>query len=1362
MKKVFTLLSLIFVSLCSMTIFIGCSKGKDKDKPNNNQPDYNIQINADMFQTQYKIGQPFRMVSNSGGKSIYLDENGNTQQVINDYNSYNNWKKLLISSNSNSDNNTHNSSALFSTDNSSQDVGIPIGTYVEDGKTKILYDTDDYKIIGFTSKKSGTYVLKIKFGKYVGEISYTIDNDNINEINFAGNNHYYVNENVDHIRLRVIYESGYTEYINYSFNNNENIDTSSATDGDGREIILEKYNNYKLKYYVHNIKSISQNGLATEFPIGFTYDFANMGDMSVVIETTDNYILNKYIHFNALLNCESVGEHTLDLVDDTNTIILPYNYTVYDVKSVSLIDDYQQYSISDIPKYVRVGIIMSNGLEFNWLELKLPSTYDYDADTNLYTYHIHYQNFDLDYHIYVIKEKSIKSISVDGLWTSTYFQGENFSYLDTETNNLYGYADKGDLKNSVNISYLDLLDNFNPDDFYSKIKFNNDTDNDNLIRLYDKKYAQIDNIHKNTYNEFTSISKYSYLTIEGLSSLNWSGFNNIILSAPIYVTYDDNTVEVVRADYDSIIGIENFDSKRIGNNILTLQYNGILFNYKYKVEKVDEVSIVDNIFCGEYTKDKGVTAKITFKNGIQKQSRINDYVILETPNRIICKFGYGLNSKIKIFNKQLINGDVEIIENNQYTQYKSVNSLKARIVNNGITDVVDFQYKLPTSECGDFEINLSIGGKIVKYNYKVVGIKKVYVDSQSLNLYKDFPNITRLPLIIEYTDGSYGTDSYYLFNPIILDTVGNFTIKFIYSGYNYVDNITFDYEVKDNPVYAIEQNNKYDYIVYGQKSKEIEIIVSTSLGTKSDKVTVNFEDYLTSGVHSQQVVLYGTTFTVNYIVEQPIEIEFSGTRVYQLNQVFRYSSLNVKSNNTYYHVSLDSEMIHVQPTNTNIAITGFDTSTAGIKELTIHYYNIYYKFKYIVGEIESVRVSNSGQRFYINESKKAILNIKFKGIEQEVASYEYYIGYSENRDIIGDHTYELYYNDKKLVFNYTVYDYLSCEITEIRDTEFEVNDNTIKITSNNIGYLPDDSSQYLHLKYKINTTDGQTEELEDFINIKDNRIGVHKQELILQNKFKYIIEYEIKQPKNITISLSDGFTIDDTVYYVKGMHTTARIVVKIIQNDGSSDWKYYYVNLNELNVGTYNNSIEILGQNLQYSFEVVQLDNIDCVATNDVYLGYGNILNIKIDITSQQGVSFVRYISKEMQPTQLGENKCCFYYYDNLCNVKYNVISNNITSIEIVDNTISTQYHINSDEKVLNDGATLKVNYEDGSSEIIKYYVTYGGYFYIEEKIGNSLIQRTIIDGLEIYWQDNNKVGEYNFYIYYKGYRQLISYSVID
>ena len=193
MKKVFTLLSLIFVSLCSMTIFIGCSKGKDKDKPKNNQPDYNIQINADMFQTQYKIGQPFKMVSNTGGKSIYLDENGNTQQVINDYNSYNNLKKLLISSNSNSDNNTHNSSALFSTDNSSKDVGIPIGTYVEDGKTKILYDTDDYKIIGFTSKKSGTYVLKIKFGKYVGEISYTIDNDNINEINFAGNNHYYVN-----------------------------------------------------------------------------------------------------------------------------------------------------------------------------------------------------------------------------------------------------------------------------------------------------------------------------------------------------------------------------------------------------------------------------------------------------------------------------------------------------------------------------------------------------------------------------------------------------------------------------------------------------------------------------------------------------------------------------------------------------------------------------------------------------------------------------------------------------------------------------------------------------------------------------------------------------------------------------------------------------------------------------------------------------------------------------------------------------------------------------------------------------------------------------------------------------------------
>ena len=72
MKKVFTLLSLIFVSLCSMTIFIGCSKGKDKDKSNNNQPDYNIQINADMFQTQYKIGQPFKMVSNTGGKSNKL------------------------------------------------------------------------------------------------------------------------------------------------------------------------------------------------------------------------------------------------------------------------------------------------------------------------------------------------------------------------------------------------------------------------------------------------------------------------------------------------------------------------------------------------------------------------------------------------------------------------------------------------------------------------------------------------------------------------------------------------------------------------------------------------------------------------------------------------------------------------------------------------------------------------------------------------------------------------------------------------------------------------------------------------------------------------------------------------------------------------------------------------------------------------------------------------------------------------------------------------------------------------------------------------------------------------------------------
>ena len=112
--------------------------------------------------------------------------------------------------------------------------------------------------------------------------------------------------------------------------------------------------------------------------------------------------------------------------------------------------------------------------------------------------------------------------------------------------------------------------------------------------------------------------------------------------------------------------------------------------------------------------------------------------------------------------------------------------------------------------------------------------------------------------------------------------------------------------------------------------------------------------------------------------------------------------------------------------------------------------------------------------------------------------------------------------------------------------------------------------------------------------------------------------------------------------------------------------------------------------------------------------------------------------------------------------IKYNVISNNITSIEIVDNTISTQYHINSDEKVLNDGATLKINYEDGSSEIIKYSVTYVGYFYIEEKISNNLIQRTMVDDLEIYWQGNNKVGEYNFYIYYKGYRQLISYSVIE
>ena len=1279
-KSIFSIFAICLTVVFCGIIFTACGK----NSPTTEEPalSYSLNINKDLFCTEYRIGQNFAMASAS--------------------------KK------------------------------IPIATC--SANNVVVYDTDDFEIEDFDTTSPGNKTLKIKYNDYVGYLEYSVKESPIKEISTTYNrNEYIIGEDINKLWLDIFYEDGYGTCGSFELENA--LDTKTS----GNKIYEFEYlgKNVRFEYAVYNYSSVKLADIfLKEYPLGFEYDFSK-GTVSVDYVIDDNKSITRSLDAQGVISCDSVGKKTTNIV--CGDLQFPFEYEVLDIDSIALSNkNNNTFSVLDKPdKLLYLDITMSNGKKFDYSTIDI-SNLDIST-TGEFSTKVKYLNyeFDFDYEVVGIDSISVDGLGwEDVYYLGEDFKKEinpdKIVYIKQEERqeNINDYTialssqrlrylknvDYSSLFNSDVILYTDSttdpdiqpLENYKS--VYQNVVINRESGNIIIVETTENI------VHHNTdwFNPTQIIINPIYVSlIENLSlnldfysiSLIYLSWLNISIdeyySLPVNVKLSNGQTIKEYVNVDDL-SIEGFDSSKIGEKQLSITYLGKTATHDYKVKEIKSVSVDNNqIYSGNDYKNTDLKVCVLATDNTTDYFDISTNTILETSNKLVGVFYCGDNYYFYKIDKIGIS-NISQDEDVKFSYLTNVDGVEINVLyEDGLLQTKYINVLIDTTKIGKSQINLNFGGVDFVYQYEVVGVKNYYIKDEYLT-YTVGDYLKDIEIVFELSDGTTETKTHsfeeeYLVNP------GLFSKGFELTFNGIVYNIDYNYEVLETPIKQIAVNyssTKSKFIIGETSNKLVHLNTYLENGEFDSVKGVWVEiDTESIGLKQCEVNAFGLTCMFDYEIIDIENISFidNSKRIYLLDDNMQTIYLEIKSGNLSY-----TQYITRSTNNPNIIVSEFNTSTIGIKTLDISYYGKELKYTYCVGEVKQLEIINNNQRIIKNANESVLLEIKATlsldyNTQDTIDLYftenigNRYFDFSQ----IGTYEFKFRVDNFELTFNYTVYEIQSIIVQDVVDKKYYVGENNTA-----------------DVNIKLIYSDGVEEVQQKSIELGSKNVGEHTEILDLGNGYSYVYNYTILGIKNYNVTYS--YQLD--YLYSKSIPTNLN---NIDQHLYSSFNRYYYflkdkeikgitldvvfdddtlktITIDRVfpnnQIGEHNEQFDYYGELLNFSYYVCEVDIVE-ITSSTKYFVVGQTqkasLNIRLKINDE--LSCVDSCLVDICPENLGENTLTFEYEGQELTFKYNAFS--IENIEVLSyDTILLNYSYGTT-------ATVQITYSNGESNTESLYI---------------------------------------------------------
>ena len=382
----------------------------------------------------------------------------------------------------------------------------------------------------------------------------------------------------------------------------------------------------------------------------------------------------------------------------------------------------------------------------------------------------------------------------------------------------------------------------------------------------------------------------------------------------VNVVYSDNVTAAVHITEDNITG---FDSEYPGDKILTITYGSVSAQFSVLVVQVTEIAVTQMPDKIQYNRNEPLDVT-------------------------------GLILSANYFDgAQLITGDI-------------------------IAGIENYISGFDSSRPGSVTVTIVYGGIYAEFSVVITGVGSISIlQLPNKNEYRIGENLSLEGLVVEafYTEGGSeiiannsltvtGFDNY---------TPGDKTIEVSYGG------AASSFTVNVIGVRSISIINPPDKLIYktGDTLDISGIVVEAVLTNGEAEIVTIIPSYITGFFTNRAGVIpltvnYGAAaaeFEVTIAVLSEIEVTRLPNKInYKIGEVLDITGIIVSASYTYEDIRITGDLDHLAISASNVS--GFNSLSSGVKELTVMYRGIQTKFNITVLNINSIVLSNPEKTIY--------------------------------------------------------------------------------------------------------------------------------------------------------------------------------------------------------------------------------------------------------------------------------------------------------------------------------------------------------------------------------------------------------------